>query len=203
MKNRDLQSIIEDMALRLDSIRPDDDGFAMGMLNEVEAYMAVDSTLASLHKEFIDSRRNRLRALEQQGEGSAMADIARDMEDSAKSAMETRILELRQDNMKRMMVERMMAQSHLEEMEEQRQASSKLYARRMAEYHVEERRDKMVQARRIKESEDSFLMMLLMWWMMRHIVWRTQAKLSLASSFSKALEAAFDTNPRRYANGTA
>lgn len=203
MKNRDLQSIIQDMALRLDSIRPDEGALPMGMLNEVEAYMAVDSTLASLHKEFIDARRSRVRALEQQGEGSAMADIARDMEDSAKSAMETRIIELRQDNIKRMMVERMMAQSHLEDMEESRQASSKLYARRMAEYHGEERREQMVQARRVKESEDSFLMMLLMWWMMRHIVWRTQAKLSLASSFSKALEAAFDSGPRRYADSAA
>ncbi|QQG36758.1 MAG: hypothetical protein HYS17_03010 [Micavibrio aeruginosavorus] len=186
MKERDLQSIMQDMAIRLEGIQEDDCSYAGGLLSEVEAYKAVDSTLARLHKEFLDCRRNRLRALEQQGEGSAMADIARDLEDSAQSAIETRIIELRTDPIKRMMVERMMAQAHLQDMEEQRIASSKFYARRMAECHAEERHAQMLHLKRQREGEDSFLMLMLMWWMMRHTVWRTQLKLSLASSFVQA-----------------
>lgn len=176
---------MKDMAVRLEAIQ-DDDAVYGGVLSEVEAYRAVDSTLARLHKEFLDCRRNRLRALEQQGEGSAMADIARDLEDSAQSAIETRIIELRTDPIKRMMVERMMAQAHLQDMEEQRIASSKFYARRMAECHAEQQHVQMLQLKRKREGEDSFLMLMLMWWMMRHTVWRTQLKLSLANSFVQA-----------------
>lgn len=186
MKDRDLNSIMQDMAVRLEGLQDEDHGYSGGLLSEVEAYKAVDSTLARLHKEFLDCRRNRLRALEQQGEGSAMADIARDLADSAQSAIETRIIELREDPIKRMMVERMMAQAHLQDMEEQRIASSKFYARRMAECHAEEQHIQMLQLKRTREGEDSFLMLMLMWWMMRHTVWRTQLKLSLASSFHLA-----------------
>lgn len=192
MKNDDLQNIIREMAARLDSIQSGDDISPPGTLNEVEAYMAVDPTLARLHKEFMDARLNRLRALEQQGEGSAMADIARDLEESAKSAMETRMIELREDQIKRMMVERMMAQTHFEEMDHRRAKSAEVFARRQAEFFAEGKHDQMVMVKRQQESEDSFLMLMLMWWLMRQMVWRTQEKLSLASSFSRALKRAFD-----------
>lgn len=182
MKNRDLQFIIKDMAARLDSRVPDDVLARPGMLSEVEAYMAVDATLASLHKEFLEARRNRVRALEQQGENSAMADIARDLEESAQSAIETRMIELRATIAKRMMAEQMQAQAQMQEIDECREASGQEFARRQAGYNAES----AVMAQRKRAGEDSFFTLLLLWWMMRQTVWQTQLKLSLVSSFSMA-----------------
>ncbi len=202
MKNKDLQGMIREMAARLEMHQTDDIGPCPGVLSEVEAYMAVDPTLASLHKQYMDARRTRLRALEQQGEGSAMADIARDLEDSAQSAMETRMIELREDEIKRLMVERMMAHAYGVDMDERRASSAAFYARRESEFAVAQKQDRLTAARHVRESEDSFLALMTMWWMMRQMAWRTQVKLSLASSFSRALHRAFERDPD-YVTGAA
>lgn len=201
MKNRDLQSIIRDLANRLDvHQQPGAEPVASGFYNEVEAYMAVDATLARLYKEFLDARRTRVRALEQQGEGSAMAEIARDQEESAQSAMETRMIELREDQIKNSMVERMMTHSRMAEMDAYRSEKAKWYADRQAEYFAEERREDAIAAQRQQEGEDSFLSLMMMWWMMRQMVRRTQLKLSLARSFARALE---NEHERHYATSAA
>lgn len=188
MKNRDLQSIIKDMAARLDRHRTDGDSHAhMSMLTEIEAYMAVDAVLARLYKEFADARGNRLRALEQQGEHSAFADIARDLEDSAQSAMETRMIELREDDIKRAMVERMMAHSHIAQMDGYRAERAQWYTARQARHFAEEQHEAALATQCRQEGEDSFMSLMVMWWMMREMAQRTQMRLSLASSFARAL----------------
>ncbi len=190
MKNRDLQSIIKDMAARLDQHRTVDDGHAgVSMLTEIEAYMAVDATLARLYKEFADARLNRHRAWEQHGKHSAFADIAADLEESAKSAMETRMIELREDSIKRAMVERMMAHAHIATMDSYRAERAQWYAERQATYYAEERYGDALAAKRRQEGEDSFLSLMVVWWMMRQMVQQTQARLSLAHSFARALKA--------------
>lgn len=190
MKNRDLQSIIKDMAARLDQHRSHDDGHAgMSMLTEIEAYVAIDATLARLYKEFADARLNRRRALEQHGERSAFADIAADLEESAQSAMETRMIELREDTQKRAMAERMMAHSHMATMDSYRAERAQWYAERQASYYAEERYEAALATKHRQEGEDSFMSLMVMWWMMRQMVNRTQARLSLASSFARALDA--------------
>ncbi len=189
MKNRDLQSIIRDMAARLDQHRSADDGHAgVSMLTEIEAYMAVDATLARLYKEFADARLSRKRALEQHGEHSAFADIAADLEESAKSAMETRMIELREDSIKRAMVERMLAHSQIATMDEYRAERAQWYAERQATYYAEERYEAALATKRRQEGEDSFMSLMVMWWMMRQMVHRTQARLSLANSFARAMK---------------
>lgn len=177
------------MATRLDvHHQPDSDAAAAGFYGEIEAYMAVDATLARLYKEFLDARRTRIRALEQQGEGSAMAEIARDLEESAQSAMETRMIELREDKIKSVMVERMMAHAHMEEMDAYRSERAQWHADRQAAYFAEEKRTEAVAAQRHQEGEDSFMTLMMMWWMMRQMVRRTQVRLSLAKSFARALD---------------
>lgn len=195
MKNRDLQSIIKDMAARLDQHRTVDDGHAsLSMLTEIEAYIAVDATLARLYKEFADARLSRRCAREQHGENSAFADIAADLEESAKSAMETRMIELREDSIKRAMVERMMAHSQMATMDSYRAERAQWYAERQAAYYAEERYGDALATKRAQEGEDSFLSLMVMWWMMRQMVHRTQARLSLASSFAQALKAGQNQN---------
>lgn len=190
MKNRDLQSIIKDMAARLDQHRTGDDGHAgVSMLTEIEAYISIDATLARLYKEFADARLSRKQALTQHGAHSALADIAADLEESAKSAMETRMIELREDAVKRAMVERMLAHSHIAKMEGYRAERAQWYAERQAAYYAEERYEAALATKRRQEGEDSFLSLMVMWWMMRQMVQRTQVRLSLASSFARALKA--------------
>lgn len=189
MKNRDLHSIIKDMAARLDQHHGQNDGHGlMNMLTEVEAYMAVDATLARLYKEFADARSNRLRAHQQHGTQSAFADIAADLEESAKSAMETRMIELREDAIKRAMVERMLSHAHIAQMDEYRAERAQWYAERQANHFAEQRYEAARATKHRQEGEDSFMTLMVMWWMMREMVQRTQTRLSLASSFARALK---------------
>ena len=102
--------------------------------------------------------------------------------------------------MKRQMVERMMAHSY--GVDEQRASSAEFYARREAEFAAAQRQDRLAAARQVREGEDSFLALMTMWWMMRQMAWRTQVKLSLASSFSRALNRAFERDPD-YVTGAA
>lgn len=186
MKQTDLQGIIRDMATRIDSYHVGDEHSGRrGLLSEVEAYMSVDSTLASLYKQYLDARNSRVRALQQAGEDSAMAAIARDLEESAQSAIETRMIELRADKLKRMNAEHMMAEAHLAELAETRSDRARFYARQQQEHYAQERRQAMAQDQARQDGEDSYMMMVMMWWMMRRLTWRTQVKLSLASRFAK------------------
>ncbi len=195
MKNRDLQSIIKDMAARLDQHHDHNDGHAArSMLTEVEAYMQVDATLARLYKEFADARGSRLRARKQHGESSAFAAIADDLEDSAKSAMETRMIELREDSRKRAMVERMMAHAHIAQMDEYRAERAQWYAGRQAAHFAEQQYEAALATKRRQEGEDSFMSLMVMWWLMRQMVQNTQNRLSLAHSFARARQAELTTD---------
>lgn len=188
MKQSDLQGTIRHMAARVDAFHMagDDSQGPAGLISEVEAYMAVDSTLASLYKHYIDARAHRLRALKQSGEGSAMTEIARDMEDSAQSAIETRMIELKSHAMKRMNAERLMAQGRLREMDDCRAQAEKDYARRQVEDFAAGRQAALRQSQVQKQGSDSYFALLLMWWLMRQMAARTQLRLSLAGSFTVA-----------------
>lgn len=186
MKQTDLQGIIRDMAARIDSYHVGDEQSGhRGLLSEVEAYMSVDSTLASLYKQYLDARSNRVRALQQAGEDSAMAAIARDLEESAQSAIETRMIELRADKLKRMNAEHMLAEAHLQTLAEARSDRERFYARQQQDHYAQERRQAMAQDQARQDGEDSYMMMVMMWWIMRRLSWRTQIKLTLASRFAQ------------------
>lgn len=189
MKNRDLHSIIKDMAARLDQHQDQSSGTTHNnMLTEVEAYMAVDSTLARLYKEFADARAHRIRAQKQHGAQAALSDIAADLEESAQSAMETRMIELREDQMKRSMVERMLSHAHIAQMDTYRAERAQWYAERQAAHFAEQRYEAALSNQRRQEGEDSFMTLMVMWWLMRQMVQATQTRLSLASSFARALQ---------------
>lgn len=64
-------------------------------LTELDAFMAVDPTLASLHRHYLNARLHHQAARKEHGAESPMADVAADMEDSAWCAMQTRLMELR------------------------------------------------------------------------------------------------------------
>lgn len=64
-------------------------------VTELDAFMQLDDTLASLNRDYINARRHHQEARAEHGADSPMADMAADMEDSAWCAMQTRLMELR------------------------------------------------------------------------------------------------------------
>ena len=92
-----LQDLMNRMAGRLDDILPDDlqDMPVDRDWPFIHLYLGSDPVLAQLYKQYCDAR-DRLSCLRKEfGRDDAMADIAADMKDSAHSAVETRLLELK------------------------------------------------------------------------------------------------------------
>jgi len=66
-------------------------------VTELEAFIHLDPTLASLHKQYLDAKAQYESLVKSNGKDDAMAEIAADMMDSAWCAMQTRLLEVRCD----------------------------------------------------------------------------------------------------------
>ena len=62
---------------------------------ELQAFMAIDPLLADLHKQMVDARAQHSKLAKLRGVADPMTDVANDMMDSARTAFETRLLELR------------------------------------------------------------------------------------------------------------
>lgn len=77
--------------------RPDAATRALPDGAEIERFMAVDPLTVTLYKRYVDARAQYLSALGGGEKGSAMADIAADLADSAWCALESRIHELREN----------------------------------------------------------------------------------------------------------
>lgn len=106
---RHLQDILNDVSAQLQS------GKVVGpavkpALSELHAFILCDDLLASLHKEYLDAKENRLAAQKEFGSEDGMTDMAMILEDSAWCAMQTRYMEARAN---RLMMKR--AQSLMED----------------------------------------------------------------------------------------
>ncbi len=64
----------------------------------INIYISVDSVLASLYKEYCAAKENLGKLLIENGSEDPMTEIAWDMHDSLRSAIETRLLELKEDD---------------------------------------------------------------------------------------------------------
>ncbi len=90
-----LQDIMNDVSAKLDGalLAPP----AVPVLTELQAFLTFDPLLAGLHKEYLDARDNRAKAVKDFGRDDAMTEMAMLVEDSAWCAMQTRYMELRAD----------------------------------------------------------------------------------------------------------
>lgn len=64
----------------------------------INIYIAVDSVLASLYKQYCAAKENLGKLLVENGSQDPMTEIAWDIHDSLRSAIETRLLELKDDD---------------------------------------------------------------------------------------------------------
>ncbi len=86
-------------------------------LTELQAFQILDPLLARLHKEYLDAKDHRAKAIKDFGQDDPMTDMAMLVEDSAWCAMQARYMELRADRV-------LMAKAQTL-MEEERQVSSR------------------------------------------------------------------------------
>jgi len=110
-----LQSIMNDMAAGTiappSSLAAQKPHLPQEPLTEIDAFMAQDTLLAHLHKEFLNAQSEHAQLLKANGADDAMTDVAADMMDSAWCAMQTRLMELRRDGVMMRRVQDMMAAS--------------------------------------------------------------------------------------------
>ncbi len=92
-----LHSIMNTMAMRLDDILPEalQDMPADKDWPFIHLYLGSDQVLAQLYKQYCEARAKLASLHKEFGRNDAMAAIAADMKDSAHSAIETRLLEIK------------------------------------------------------------------------------------------------------------
>lgn len=110
VKTASIQDIMNQMAGHMDVILDRRDAAAHGpaaaaLMDEVQMWLSVDPLLAELHKQYLDARAHHAKIQARHGDGDPMTDIAADMKDSAQCAVDTRIIELRQDAEARTMLQ--------------------------------------------------------------------------------------------------
>jgi hypothetical protein len=91
---------------------------------EADALAALDPLLAGLDKQKADAGAHFARLLKSHGGDDPMTCVAADMKDSAQSAYETRLLELRQDRKIMAVVRRMIRDSHATIAQAERKAAA-------------------------------------------------------------------------------
>ena len=132
MSGTSINDILAKIDQRLDDLRLTDSSLppvSLDPLSEVGLYITIDRLLADLYKQYLEAQRHYITCIETHGKEDVMTEIASDMADSSFCAMETRLIELREekecaDSVAR--VQEAQKQAYIEEMA-QRQA---VYAQR-------------------------------------------------------------------------
>lgn len=180
MKQCSLEAIISDMIRRLDTIRPDgqDTPSADDPLREIAALAATDPVLAALHKEYLEANSRHKKLVRENGADDAMAEVAADMLASARSAVQTRLIELQdvRESEGRAVLERRM----LAKKAEQEAARSILNAEK----------------RKNAQGADLFFWLVMFYWFMNRTIIATRRTLSAANDFAIVCNASSDQKTR-------
>lgn len=168
---------------------------AAEMLTSVQAFIAVDPLLASLHKQSVDAKARHGALIKSHGKHAPMTIVAADMSDSAESAFKTRLIEVKRNCELRARARALRRKLKVLAEMEHNAKSVRRHARMQEEYH-RQRRDGRTRVR--KEAEDSHALLLWLWWMLYFTSKRATRALSLANAFAQVN----DNNGARRAAGT-
>lgn len=100
MDGLSINDILNKIDARLDDLRLTDDTapiVSLDPLSEVGLYITSDRLLADLYRQYLEAQRNYINSIQDHGKDSPMTEIASDMSESAFCAMETRLIELREE----------------------------------------------------------------------------------------------------------
>lgn len=147
------------------------------MGDEIRFWISADPLLGSLHKQYMDARSAHVRLMKLTGQGDAMADVAADMVDSAKSAFETRLIEARTMEEVRCRVN-LLRKKAAEALEEERLEHSRVMRERL----------RLANAREVTpaQAKSSFFTTIIMWVALQEMLTITRQQLSAASAFASA-----------------
>lgn len=168
---RRMDGLLKDSALQTEKCAGDD---------ETRLLIAVDPVLADLHKHLADAKANMRQLQKQCGDKDPMTEVARDATDSAHSAVETRLIELRQNTEKKAAIKAMII----------READEKEFAKREEirlhnkAFWKEFSRSKAKKQDIETQAGDAFGMVLLSLMLLRHNLSRANSVLSIAATFS-------------------
>ena len=109
-----IQAAMQNLSRRMDVVL--DAQEANGTLNqslpdELRFWIAADPLLADLYKQLQDARAYNVRIAERHGQYDPMSSVAQDAKDSAESAFETRLIELKRDEDTQSQVAAMIAEA--------------------------------------------------------------------------------------------
>lgn len=150
-----------------------------------EAYEALDPLLAALKKQLLDARHQVARLRQAYGVDSPMGDVAEDMMESAESAYQTRLLEVKARGDLAQKASAMVAETVQQDHESLRESLSRAYRVKMKAFYDRLRaREKVKHAR--KEAEDGLFTALLLVTMLQWTINETQRQLKLVSVFMRA-----------------
>lgn len=180
-----VQDIINKMAGRVDVLLDQRDSGrkkpvpASALQEEIRIWMAVDPLVADLHKQYMDARAHHARLVQLRGKGDPMEEVAADMAESAKCAVETRLIELRHSAEAKLafqaMVRREWAAREARLIEEERARASRFWKQFSA------RKTPRV----VQRGHDSFISMMIGLMAMQHLIDQAHTHLSIAAAFCR------------------
>ena len=132
MDGLSINDILHKIDARLDDLRLTDDTapvVSLDPLSEVGLYITNDRLLADLYRQYLEAQRNYISSIQDHGKNSPMTEIASDMSESAFCAMETRLIELREEEGMAERVMRVQEKQRAEYIDKMKQNQAE-YARR-------------------------------------------------------------------------
>ena len=180
MKKGSLEKIMAEMAGRLDATQPMS-ALAKSSRDIVEDaldQMPTDPILSALHKEYQEAKNAHRQLVQSNGIDDPMTEVAADMLDSARSAVQTRMLELKE-----------WREQEIKEISEVRQRRQK------AEFDAARLRS-FFKKRKQEHEDDLFYWIVVMYWLSTQTLKLARKKLSAANDFALV---SISTNDKRYA----
>ncbi len=169
MKPGSLDAIISDIIRRIEASRTGDGARVRDPIAEAARMLPADAVLASLHKDYLEARCHYRTVRSRFGLHDPMAEVAADMLDSARSAVQTRLIELRdlRDNEEARIVMERSVRAHY--------AGKEAAAARAA-----------AQKRARDQDTDNVFWLALFFWFLNNTFATTRQKLSATGDFALA-----------------
>lgn len=149
---------------------------------EIEIYLRTDPLFADLYKQYQDAKQRRQALIKRYDENEPMVDVATDVMDSAESALQTRLIELRQD--KKIQIEAMY-QTHLlkKEYEQEEAKRHQDYQHRLHDFYARGSLQHQKAQQKEQQAQSDFFLMIMIWLLLQTITQRALRSLQLAHIF--------------------
>jgi hypothetical protein len=177
-QKRSLHDIMNDMVRAPATLIPQKE---ISPAAEADAFIALDPLLAGLHKQMLNAQAQLKKLKKSNGKKDAMTAVAADMLDSARSAFETRLIELRRDHFKIRAARRLLRKADEKAAQEQAKTALQYQVRLQAFFDEQNYRYEKEGLRR--EERERHRWLLFLFWLLQSA---RPAQASLAVHFTSA-----------------